>query len=249
MAKFVLKGARLFAGGTDFTSNNSKIELKTEIEEKDVTAFNPNSATEVWTEVLGGLASTEATAEGQWEAGDSSKVDDSLWAARGSVSSLTVCPAGASYGSLAWLTKALTGSYSLGGNVGDVAPWQADWAGTWPLVRGVILHPPGTARTATGNGNAVQHVAVGAGQYLYAGLHILSASGTTPSITVQVSADSDNTFATPVTPISFTAASAVGGEVVRVAGPLTDAWFKAKWTISGTSPSFLFVVSLGVAAA
>ncbi len=105
----------------DLTGNTSKVELKSEIEEKDVTAFNPNSTTDVWTELLGGLASTTVEGEGQWEAGDASRVDDALWSARGGVGPLTVCLARAADGALAWVTKSLTASYGIGGQVGDVA--------------------------------------------------------------------------------------------------------------------------------
>ncbi|MET9301783.1 hypothetical protein ABZX66_20915 [Micromonospora aurantiaca] len=246
MAKFVLKGVRLFSGGVDLTSNTNKVELKTEIEEKDATAFNPLSTTAVWTELLGGLASSSADGEGQWEAGDPGKVDDATWAARGGVGALTVCPAGANVGDLAWVTQALTGSYSLGGQVGDVAPWSASWAGSWPLVRGQILHPPGTPRTASGNGTSRQLGALSASQALYVVLHVLSATGTTPSVTVVVESDDTSGMATPTTRATFTAATASCGQAVKVAGPVTDDWWRIKWTVSGTTPSFLLVAAAGI---
>ena len=248
MAKFVLRGCRLFTGGADLTSRNSKLELSCEIEEKDVTAFNPDSDTEIWTELIGGLASTKATAEGQWEAGDSGKVDDVSWADLGGLSAWTATPGAATVGNLAWLLYAMRGSYELGGSVGDVAPWKADASGTWPLVRGVILHPPGTARTATGDGTAVEHVAVPAGKNLYAALHVLSVAGTaTPTITVAIESDiADDFTGDEVERIEFAAATAAGGQILRVPGAIADTWYRATWTVTGGSPSFLFVVSLGV---
>ncbi|MFF0469331.1 hypothetical protein ACFYPX_18105 [Micromonospora zamorensis] len=246
MPKFTLKGVRLFSGGVDLTSNSNKVELKAEIEGKDVTAFNPTSTTEVWTELIGGLSTTTADAEGQWEAGDASKVDDALWAARGGVGPLTICPAGATDGALAWLTKSLTGSYTLGGQVGDVAPWSASWAGSWPLSRGLVLHPPGTARTATGNGVTRQLGAVAAGRALYVTAHVLSVAGTTPSLTVVVESDDNAGMTTPVTRATFTAATAVSGQAVQILGPITDDWWRVRWTITGTGPSFLFVAAAGL---
>lgn len=246
MGKFVLKGVRVFSGGVDLTSNSSKVELKSEIEAKEVTAFNPNSTTEVWAEVLGGLASTTVDGEGQWEAGDPSKVDDGLWATRGGVGPLTVCPAGAAVGDLAWVTRALNGSYALGGQVGDVAPWSATWSGSWPLARGQVLHPPGAARTVTGSGTARQLGALSDTQALYVTAHVLSASGTTPSLTLTVESDDAAGMASPITQGTFAAASTVGGQAVKIPGPVVDGWWRVRWTVSGTGPSFLFVVAAGI---
>jgi hypothetical protein len=244
MARFVLLNTRTFAGGADLTSNENKIELAAEYEEKSTTNFGSGG----WEECIAGLGSAKVTAEGQWEAGDSGKVDDNLWADLGGVGALTVCPESANAGELAYLTRALRGSYGLGDAVGEVAPWSANFASAWPIVRGFSLHPPGTARTADGTGTAVQHIAVPSGQYLYACLHVLSVSGTsTPTLTVKVQSDSANNFPSAADQITFTAATARGGEALRVAGPVTDTWYRASWTITGTNPSFLFVVSFGVA--
>lgn len=246
MGKLILKGVRLFAGGADLTSNTNKIEFSSEVEAKDVTAFNPNSATDVWQEVLGGMATTKASAEGQWEALDSSKVDDASWLELATVGAWTAGPVGANVGDLAWVTRMMRGAYGLGGPVGDVAPWSADWSGSWPLARGQFLHPPGTARTATGTGTARQLGALSAAQALYVTVHVLSATGTTPSITVAVDSDDAVGMASPTTRATFAAATVRGGQVLRAVGPVTDDWWRVKWTISGTGPSFLFAAAAGI---
>lgn len=246
MGKFVLTHARLFVGGADLTTVNNKIELACEVEEKDVTAFSADPTTALWAEVIGGLASTSATAEGQWEAGDASRVDDASWAAMGAVGAWTACPVGANVGDLAWLTAMMTGSYALGGQVGEVAPWKADWKGSWPLARGEVLHPPGTARTVTGSGTARQLGALTASQAMYVTVHVLSVSGTTPSITVTVDSDDNSAMTTATTRATFNAATDRGGQTTRVAGAVTDDWWRVSWTISGTSPSFLFLAAAGI---
>lgn len=245
MSKFVLLDTRIFAGGADLTSHGNKVELSAELEVKPTTNFGSAK----WKEVLAGLASTAISAEGQWEAGDSGKVDDSTWSGLGGLGPWTICPESASVGELAWLTNAMRGNYSLGGTVGDVAPWSASAVGSWPLCRGVMLHPPGTARTTTGDGTAVQHVAVPAGKNVYAALHVLSVSGTSnPTITVAVESDVDALFnGSETTRITFAAATARGGQILRAAGPVTDTFWRATWTVSGATPSFLFAVSLGIA--
>ncbi|MFE3762270.1 hypothetical protein ACFXPI_10955 [Streptomyces sp. NPDC059104] len=243
MSKFVLLNARLFAVGADLTGASSKIELTSEIEDKETTNYYSAG----YKEVIGGLGSAEVSAEGQWEATDSTKVDDAMWARLGGVGPWTVCPDNANVGDLAYLTQCLTASYALGGAVGDVAPWTGKGASAWPLVRGQMAHPAGTARTSTGTGTGVQLGAVTAGKRLYAALHVLSVAGTTPSITARIESAPSNAFAAPTTQLTFTAATAAGGEALRTAGgAITDTWWRVAWTISGTTPSFLFATSLGI---
>lgn len=250
MAKSVLLNCRIFAAGADLTTRSNKIEMASEIEDKDATSFravdDPDAG---WKEVLGGLASTSITASGQWEAGDPGKVDDAMWAnlAGRTTHPWTVCPLSAAVGELAYATVGLATSYKLGEAVGEVAPWEAQAKGTSLTARGQVAHPPGTARTATGTGTGINLGALTAGHNLFATLHVLSATGTTPSITARVESDSDNTWATPTTRATFAAATAAGGQSAIVTGPVTDAWWRVAWTITGTTPSFLFVAALGIA--
>lgn len=245
MGKFVLQNVRLFTGGADLTTRTNQLEVVAERETKEVTAFAPSG--DVWAESLAGLASTSLSAQGQWEAGDAGMVDDRSWSDLGATSAWTMCPAGAADGALAYFTSVLRGQYSLGAPVGDVAPWTANGSGTWPLVRGLLVNPPGTARTATGSGTAHELGAVGSGQQLYAALHVLSVAGTTPSITVKIQSDDAAGFASPTDRITFTAATEVGAQISRLAGPITDTHYRATWTISGTGPSFLAAVAVGIA--
>jgi hypothetical protein len=244
MAKFVLKNVRLFAAGADLTTVNNQVQLQAEAESKDTTAFVPTG--DVWHEEISGIMSASITGQGQWEAGDASKVDDMAWSTQGTVVPISVCPAGAADGALAWLSQFNRTQYQLLGQLGDVAPWSLTAQGAWPLVRGQVLHGP-TARTATGTGTAVQIGAVSSTQRLYVGLHVFSVSGTTPSLTVAIQSDNAGAFSSPTTVTTLTAATTIGSQITRVAGPITDDWFRVSYTISGTDPSFLFAVTAGIA--
>jgi hypothetical protein len=246
MAKFVLKNVRLFAGGADLTTVNNQIALAVEAESKETTAFVPSG--DVWHEEISGIASSSISGSGQWEAADASKIDDAAWGSFGSATvPISACPATAADAALAYLSRFNETSYQLFGAVGDVAPWSLAGKGTWPIVRGSVLSSP-TARTASGFGPAIQLGAVGAGQRLYANLHVFGVSGTsTPTVTALLESSVDNTFATPTTRLTFAAATAIGGQSVRVAGPITDTWWQPKWTITGTNPSFLFAITAGIA--
>lgn len=244
MSRFVLTNVRLFTGGADLTGDSNKVEVSTEVEDKDGT----NYASGGWKEVLGGLKAAEIDGEGQWEAGDPGLVDDASWAALGGLGPWTIGPQGAAVGALAYFTKAMSGEYTLGEGVGEVAPWTGKATSSWPLVRGVIEHPPGLARTVSGTTAGVELGAVPAGKRLFAALHVLSVAGTTPSLTVTVESSADDTFAAPSTQLSFDAADAVGGQIQQTGhAGLTDSWFRASYTVAGTSPSFMFAIALGVA--
>lgn len=244
MAKFILKNVRLFAAGADLTTVNNQVQLQAEAESKPTTAFVPTG--DVWHEEISGIKSTSLTGAGQWEAGDASLVDDMAWSTQGTVVPISVCPATAADGSLAWLSQFNRTQYQLLGQVGEVAPWSLTAQGAWPLVRGAVLHGP-TARTSSGTGTSVQLGAVPSGQRLYVALHVFSVSGTTPSLTVAIQSDNATGFPSAATVTTLTAATAIGSQITRVAGPITDDWFRVSYTISGTSPSFLFAVTAGIA--
>lgn len=244
MGKSILTNVRCFAVGVDLTGNSNKIELSSEAEVKKTTNYGSNS----WDEVIGGIASAEISGEGQWEAGDVTKVDDASWAQLGGIGPWSISANNAAnVGDLAYFTSAMRADYKLFDAVGEVAPWTSSAKSTWPLVRGQFAHPPGTARTATGTGTGLQVGAVALGKRMYAALHVLSVAGTTPSITGRVESSVDNTFGAPTTRLTFAAATAVGGQTLRTDGSaITDTWWRIAWTISGTTPSFLFAASLGI---
>jgi hypothetical protein len=247
MTKLVLLDSRLFVGGADLSGSGNKIELEEEWEAKAVTNWRSGGAEEL----IAGLGKVTAQGEGQWEAGDASKVDDAMWASRRAIEPWSAGPTNASDlapGNLMYLTQMLRTKSTIWGNVGEVAGWTADAKGSWPLVRGQSGHPSGVPRTATGSGTALQLGAVAAGQRLYANAHVLSVAGTaTPTITLTVQSDNAVGFPSSTTQLTFAAKTAIGGESLRTNGTaITDDWWRVGWTITGTSPSFLFLVSLGI---
>lgn len=242
----VLLDARVFAGGVDLSGVGNKLEVTEESEVRKKTNWRSGGAEEV----LAGITSVDINAEGQWAAGDPSQVDDATWAQRRSLEPWSFAPEGDSdlaSGGLVYLTRALRHKSQIFGGLGEVAGWMANACGTWPLVRGLAAHPSGVPRSTTGSGTAYQLGAVAAGQKVYANLHVLDVSGTsTPTITVKVQSDNDSGFASPTDRFSFAAATAVGGESVRAAGAITDDWWRVSWTITGSTPSFLFLVTFGI---
>lgn len=244
--KLVFLDTRIFCGGVDLSGSSNKIEVGEEWEAQKITNFRSGGADEY----KAGLGEVDISAEGQWEAGSGAYVDDGTWAQRRSIEPWSIAPDGTSdlaAGNLMYLTKALRSKSSMWGEVGRVPGWNATAKGSWPLVRGQSAHPSGVPRTATGNGTSLQLGAVAAGQHMYANLHVLSIAGTsTPSITVKVQSDNATGFPSPTDQGTFAAKTAIGGEAIRIAGPITDDWWRVSWTITGGSPSFLFLVALGI---
>lgn len=244
--KMVLLDARLFIGGIDMSGTGNKIEIGEEWEAKKTTNWRSGGAEDN----LAGLGKVELSADGCWEAGDASMPDDAMWASRRVIEPWSAGPTGASDlapGNLMYLTRALRTKSTILGTVGDVAPYSASAVGSWPLVRGQSAHASGVPRTASGSGTSLHLGALAAGQHMYANLHVIDLSGTgTPTITVKVQSDNGTGFPTPTDRGTFAAKTAIGGEALRIAGPVTDDWWRVSWTITGSTPSFLFLASLGI---
>jgi hypothetical protein len=244
----VLTSVRTFAGGYDLTGYSNKVEFGLDCEEKDVTTFLPISDPNVgWKKCTAGLASGTVKAAGLWDADPSIVIDDIAFPALGTIVPFSVYPIDTTEGSLGYFTQTLQKNYQFLGAVGDVASWSIDEESSWPVVRGASLEAAGTARITTGVGTAIQLGAVPAGKQLYAALHVLSVAGTGgPTLAVKVQSDNAVGFPSSADQITFTTASAVGGQIARIAGPITDDWYRVSFTITGSTPSFLFVVSAGI---
>lgn len=251
MGKQVLFDVRLFAGAVDLSGNGNKVEIEDSMEVKTSTNWRSGGARQV----IAGLEEVSIKAGGQWEAtdptGPAHRPDDAFWLSRRVIEPFSAAgnsDSDLNSGGLMYLTQAVRSQYSMLGDVGEVIPWGAEWEGSWPMARGVCAHPSGVPRTATGTGTPYLVGAPLEGQAIYATLHVLSVAGTAaPTITVAVESDDAVGFASPATRATFNPATAKGGQAVKIAGPITDSYWRVKWTISGTTPSFLFLAALGIA--
>ncbi len=113
-----------------------------------------------------------------------------------------------------------------------------------PLVRGILA--TSETVTATGSGTGHQLGAVSDSQSIYAGIHLLTAGGTTPSITVILESDDNSGFSSATTRATFTAYNYREGEWRSVVGAITDDYWRFRWTVSGTNPSFQVRGFLGI---
>lgn len=168
----------------------------------------------------------------------------------GSVQVVTAVPAAGVAGDPAIFTRGAISSLApLAGKVGELSTQRLSIASAVGMVGGVVLAPE-AARTTTGSGSILAMTGPVSGQSLYASLHVIGVSGTaSPTVTVTVQSAATVGFASPTTRLTFSAATAIGAQwATPLAGPVTDGFWRASWTISGTSPSIMFLVAVGVAA-
>jgi hypothetical protein len=241
MATLVLTDVTTWVNGYDMTTDLNKMTLRAEVDDKDATTFGSGG----WRKHQGGLKDVSAEYGGLYQAGDD-LIDDQAFSNLGvSDQIMTVSPDGLA-GSPAFFFRGATFSYEALDAVGELAPFNLSAKATNQegLVRGQVAKAKGT-HSATGVvGSAVNLGAVPSGQFLYAAVHVFTA-GTT--ITLKIESDTTSGFASAAdvgSPLS--AITTEGGTwVTRVAGPITDTWFRVNATACTGSFTMAAVIGIG----
>lgn len=232
----------ILVGGFDFAGHGKNVSLATEVAPLDTTNYRSNG----WTEVIGGNKSGTLSLEFMQDMADNGP-DEIAWDLLGDADVPKSLVTPAADGSLAYLTRGVPVQYQpIGGNAGELAMTGMTVNSSGAIVRGLLLHPSATQRTSSGTGTGRQLGAVASGKSLYAALHVVSAAGTTPSLTVKVQSDDNSNFTSATDRITFAAADVQGAQWSSVAGAITDDWWRITYTISGTNPVFYFAVTAGI---
>lgn len=240
MSKLVLTDQKLLVAGYDFTSSINAINLDFSAEPKESTTMGKTSRT-----YLGGLKAVQLQAAGFF---DATPVDKPIFDRIGSDGLPLSVVMGTSVGSVAYFFKAMAGEYSFGETIGEINKFNLGaGASEGPLVRGKLLNNSTVTATANGTGN--QTGAVSATQYAYAAIHVTASSGSgNQTLNAIITSDDNGSFTSETTRFTFTQlTTAVGSQFMSLAGPITDDYWRAKFTVGGTgSPSFDVIVVLGV---
>lgn len=234
MGTFAANNITTWFGGYDMTGDLNQTTMPIEWEALDSTTFGPTRTARSRTAGLEDVSS-QVAGFADFDAG---AVDDTVFAALGgTVQPLTHSHDGAE-SSPAYFYEAREFAYEVFGQVGQMVPFSLTARGAKGnaavgAVRGVVLKTKATVSATGATGTANQLGAAASGQYLYAALHVFTA-GTT--ITAVLESDSDNTFATATTQATFGPITTAGGTwATRVAGPITDTWYRLRVTaITGT---------------
>jgi len=241
MATTVLNDVKLWRGGYDLSGKSNRLRYVLTTDALEDTGFG-NGGHRAFAP---GLKGVNLDHGGMLDLGAGS-YEDILWAEQGTADlPLTVSVPG-SAGSRAYLNRGIPSQLAPGGSVGELYAFAVTAQGTGSIGRGLVLEDGGTARTSSFNGTAYQlDAGPVTGQFLYAVLHVLSASaGDTVDVVVESDDNSGMTSAT--TRVTFTQATAIGSEWMALAGPVTDDWYRVAVTIGGSDPSFEFVVAVGI---
>lgn len=250
MAHFALLDVDLYAGTSstalDLSCFANSISVTTDVSMVMATTLCSGG----WEEPIAGLRSTTWTASGPTDmatatASQTSAVDEVLAVGLGGDYVLAAVPMGGTVGNVAYFTRGTLSSRTvLDGAVGDLATHSVSFAGNQPMVRGVL----DTVSTITSSGNSTGSLlgAVSATQRVWAACHFLTAGGTTPSITVKIQSDDNSGFTSPTDRITFSAQTSKGAQFSSATGAISDTYWRALWTVSGTSPSFQTRVVIGI---
>lgn len=244
MAIFKYTDLSILVDDIEMAGNAKSVALSTEVTLLDTTALNSDG----WTSSIGGLKSGSVDISGFMQDVADGSVDATLWpllGAAGTVKSITI---GTADGSPGYLLKSIPLTYTpIAGAVGELATGSISGSSsTGPVVRGTLLHPSSTARTSSASGTGRQLGAVTATQSIYASLHVIAASGGSPTLDVKVQSDDNAGFTTPTDRITFTQATGRTSQLSSLAGAVTDDYWRITYTIGGSTPSFEFAVVAGI---
>lgn len=234
MGKQVLRNCKLWMDGYDLSGYMNALALNYGANMLDDSAFGDDTKSST-----GGIKTVTVQHEGYWEG-----APDEVLQARIGVQDkpMTMCAQDGNAGDVAYFFPATLSEYSPGGAHGELFAFSVSGEASGDLVRGEILINASSI-SASGNSSGAELGAVTSAQELVAALHVLSASGTTPTLDVVVESDVDNTFGTATPQITFAQATDVTSEIASTAGAITDTWYRIAYTVSGT---FDFVVAVGI---
>lgn len=243
MSEFISKDCKLYVGEHDFSASANMLSMTANVETQDATAFGDTTRIKA-----PGLMNMTANFSGFFEAGVD-KIDPVMFDALGVADTVfSMCPTTGADGETAYTIKGVSGNYKpIGGTVGEMLKFDASFEGSGArLVQATVLKS-GTV-TASGDGTGYQLGSVATGQEVFGAIHVTSLSGTnTPTVTVIIESDTDAGFANATLRLSFTTATSKTAEFLApLEGEITDSYWRASYTVAGTSPSMDIVVLCGI---
>ncbi|TXH10899.1 MAG: hypothetical protein E6R03_14880 [Hyphomicrobiaceae bacterium] len=239
----VLTDCKIFLGGYDLSGHHNQLELNYAAEMLDDTVFGTSGTRSS----KPGLKTVEYSGTIFWDESIDGPIFNRIGATREVLSCAHV---GNAVGDPAYTVRAVQGTYNpLSGEVGQLLAATLDGhSANSPLVRGAVLIPRNPAMTVTGTGTVWQLGAVAAGKRVYGALHVIHAAGSgPPAISVTVKSAAALGFGSPTNRLTFAPQSVPGAQWMETNGSaITDQYWRADWTISGTGPNFRAFLVVGI---
>lgn len=242
MGIFVATNAVIFFGSYDLTSDTNEVTSAAQVAEVDVTSFGSGGAQDL----KGGIRSSSIDLKTFLDTALTGSETAAFAQLATQNNLVSVCPTGAA-NDRAMFARALESKAHPGLKVGDAMRLDVHCAvsSAEQFLEGWLLQPK-TTQTTTGTGTPQAEIAVSSTQKVYGGLHVFSASGTTPTLAVTVESAALIGFGSPTTRLTFATQTTAGSDFQSTAGAITDANWRVKWTVGGTTPSFTFAVVIAI---
>lgn len=238
MAEQVLTNGLIMFEGIDLASQVNEIAVELSAEPLDRTDFSDTTRNRV-----GGLKVAAISAAGYFGAAEP---DSTLFNDIGGGDKVVTVAASPTEGDVSFFLRSHLAEYSpINGAVGELAGFTLTaGANIGDLVRGTIGH--NDTETSTGNATGYQLGAISAAQSIYVATHITAVDGTTPTLEVVIQSDDNAGFSSATDRITFSSANAIGSQYASLAGAITDDYWRVRYVIGGSGPSFTFVTSIGI---
>lgn len=243
MAEQIVQNGILLFNEFDMSGDLNAIALNETENIQENTSFGDTYITR-----LAGLRTSSIALDGYFEGTPDGEFNSTM-ASNSSV--ISVLPTGGTEGDTGWIMQPAMAEYSPGASVGEMFSFNVNAEAHGPLVRGIVMaNKTVTSSDTGGNQSAHQVGAISSGQTMYAALHITGVSGTSPHLNIYVYSATDSGFGSNTLRFSFDLGAGVTstqGKLITYTTATTDEWWRVHWIgISGTSPTFDVVITMGV---
>jgi hypothetical protein len=240
--------AGIFFAGWNLTGQSNSVTLNRSAEMLDVSVFG------VGTRVNApGLLDLSADVAGFWDT-STDAVTSALFSKLGTIATsmpLILYPSDTDLGE-AYALMATQESLETLGAIGEAQPFSTSFRnareGTtqthhFPIVSGGYLAAQHTSRTSAGNGSATQAGALSSAQQIVFASMVTAFDATTVEFILE-SDDAVGFDGTPQDRSTHTFTGANEADMTSVVGPITDDYWRVKWTVTGTSFSGVAVFGI-----
>jgi hypothetical protein len=245
MATTVIRDVGVYIDGYDFSGKMQQADVTLDLELHDETTFRTNGTRAM----RGGLINNKISMKGfvdfdEINAGAEDSLDLKMFTDIGIDTPIgSICPEGVDIGDPALLAEWVHANYSPGAEVGALLMFTINAEGRSRATRGNVLNAALTAVTGAGNSASKTQVgAITSDMQGVAHLHVVFIDGGT--LTVSLRSDANGAAGGETVRHAFAGFTDVGSERALIPGAITDAFWDASWTFSGTS--CLFLVTFGV---
>lgn len=240
MSSFAFTDATIWVAGYDFTADSNQVALNVAADELDNTAFGSGG----WRSKIAGLKNVDMELGGFWQSATTNAVDPQVFPNLGTADRVVTVANDDAETSTAYMFQGVKLGYQMFGQIGEVTPFtlNAHSSNGVGLARGQVAKAKGNISSTGVTGSTVQLSAVGSTQYLYAVCHCFSI-GT--SFTLQIQSDDASNFPSATTRITIGSITSAGGTWgTRVAGPITDTFYRVN--VSAASGTSQIAVAIGI---